>query len=126
MVFIVPSIVQVGEVKTELRFPYEGKIVDAYATCGVTGLTRTVIQIEKCTEGDYNTTPIWNSIFSQDIVIDPNHKSNKTSATPYNVGATYTNVAPNDHFRLNITEVGTGVKDITVELVVEVYIEEPL
>lgn len=124
MVFIVPSIVQVGVVRTELRFPYKGKIIDAYATCGTTGTSRTVIDIEKCSQADYDKTPAWNSIFTNKLIIDANHKSNRTSSTPYAINPSYVVVNKDDHFRLNLLEVGNGVKDITVELVVELDIEE--
>lgn len=124
MVFIVPSIVQVGVVRTELRFPYKGRIIDVYATCGTTGLNRTVIDIEKCSQADYDTTPKWESIFNSQLIIDSNQKSNRTSATPYNLKPTGIDVNVDDHYRLNMVEVGTGVKDITVEMVVELFIEE--
>lgn len=124
MVFIVPSIVQVGVVRTELRFPYKGKIIDAYATCGTTGLSNTTIEIEKCSQADYDSTPSWESIFYSPLIIDSNKKSNRTSATPYVLKPTSIPVNVDDHFRLNMVGVGTGIKDITVELVVELEIEE--
>ncbi|MGG3801266.1 hypothetical protein [Metabacillus fastidiosus] len=124
MVFIVPSIVQVGVVRTELRFPYKGKILNAYATCGTKGLNRTVIDIEKCSQGAYDTVPVWTSIFNNVLIIDSNHKSNRTSTKPYSMKPSAIQVNIDDHFRLNILEVGNGVKDITVELVIELLIEE--
>lgn len=124
MVFIVPSIVQVGVVRTELRFPYKGKILDAYATCGTPGSSRTAISIEKCTQAAYDMTPIWESIFGNQLIIDAKHKSNRTSTAPYSLRPSAVNVNQDDHFRLNMQTVGTGVKDITVELVIELAIEE--
>lgn len=124
MVFIVPSIVQVGVVRTELRFPYKGKILDVYTTCGTVGTSSTVIDIERCTQSDYDGTPTWRSIFSNLVTIDGNKKSNKSSISPYGVNPTQINVEENDHFRINLVQVGSGVKDITVELVIGLEIEE--
>lgn len=124
MVFIVPSIVQVGVVRTELRFPYKGKLLNAYATCGTKGSERTVIDIERCSQLDYDTNPVWSSVFSNPLVIDANHKSNRTSTSPYSFKSNSTNVSKDDHFRLNMLAVGNGVRDITVELVVELYVDE--
>lgn len=125
MVFIVPSIVQLGVVQTEVRFPYSGKIIDAYATCGTVGGNNTVIDIEKCSQSDYDTNPVWTSIFTNKLTIDGNKKSNRTSTSPFAVNPNYKTVNPDDHFRLNMLEVGLGVKNITVELVVELNIDEP-
>ena len=46
MVFVVPSIVQVGIVRTELRFPYEGELIDAYVTCGTMGESKRVLTLK--------------------------------------------------------------------------------
>lgn len=124
MIFIVPSIVQVGVVRTELRFPYRGTIFDAYVTCGTTGATRTVVDIEKCSQTNYDTNPVWESIFTNKLMVDGNHKSNRTSLHPYTIKAKYVKVHEDDHFRLHIKEVGANVKDITVELVVKLEMEE--
>ncbi|MEB9739350.1 hypothetical protein COK36_29700 [Bacillus cereus] len=124
MVFVVPSIVQVGIVRTELRFPYEGELVDAYVTCGTMGESKTCIDIERCSQSSYDTTPIWHSILADELVIDGKSKSNRTSSTPYSFKPSQLAVNRDDHFRINIKEVGKGVKDITVELVVELALEE--
>ncbi|MCY8015514.1 hypothetical protein [Bacillus haynesii] len=123
MVFIIPSIVKVGEVHTELRFPYQGKVLDVYASCGTPGLKRTVIDIEKCTQSDYDTTPSWKSIFTDKLVIEANKKSSRSSNVPYTLKPAFDKVSENEHFRVNINEAGEGVKDITVELVVQIDTE---
>lgn len=118
MVFVIPRFVQSGIIKTELRFPHAGRIVDVYATCGVEGLTATRIQIEKCSESDYDSIPVWKNIFSNDLFIDANKKSSKTSVSPYVLADDIIN--PNDHFRVNVVNAGEGVQDITVEIHVEI------
>ena len=118
MVFIVPRFVQDGLIRTELRFPHEGRIVDVYATCGVTGSTDTHLDIEKCSDTDYNETPSWSSIFSSDLFVDANKKSSKTSTNPYSLSSDVVNV--DDHFRVNVVNAGEGVEDITVEVKIEI------
>lgn len=124
MVFVVPSIIQVGVVGIETRFPYAGRIVDVYATCGTVGIGDTKIDLERCSQEDYDSSPnpTWESMLSNPITIDGNMKSNKTSSSPYSL--LHESVNLNDHFRINLLEVAAGIKDITVEVVVELYIEE--
>lgn len=123
MVFIVPSVVKVGVVPTELCFPYKGEIVDAYATCGTTGSGNTVIDVEKCSQIDYDTSPVWASVFEDKLVIDANRKSSNTSTSPYKFDSTQITVNEGDHFRINVIETG-GVENLTVELIIDLYIEE--
>lgn len=118
MVFIVPRFVQNGIIRTELRFPHEGKIVDVYATCGIEGTTTTHIVIEKCSGMDYDNQPVWDSIFTDDLFIDANKKSSRTALTPYSLTSDV--IEPDDHFRINVVNAGDGVEDITVEIHVEI------
>lgn len=118
MVFIVPRFVQTGIIRTELRFPHKGKIVDVYATCGVEGTTTTHVVIEKCSEVNYDTVPVWDNVFTNDLFIDANKKSSKISLTPYALVSD--EIEPNDHFRINVVNAGEGVEDITVEIHVEI------
>lgn len=118
MVFIVPSKVKLGVVKTEVRFPYKGKISNIYATCGSVGTTNTVIQVERCSQSDYDISPVWKSIFSTNLTLDANEKSTNTSEIAYVLDDDSIN--PNDHFRLNVVGLGEGVEDITLEVVVDI------
>ncbi|MCZ4246921.1 hypothetical protein BXO87_02115 [Bacillus sp. GZB] len=124
MVFIIPSLVKVGPVQTEVRFPYKGRLINSYASCGTSGTTPTTIDIEKCAQEAYDTTPRWESVFQNKISINANNKSNRTSTKPYSFKPSFETVYENDHFRVNVIEAGEGVRDITVELVVELDVEE--
>lgn len=124
MVFIIPSLVKAGPVQTEVRFPYRGKLINSYASCGTSGTTPTTIDIEKCDQEAYDTTPRWESVFHNKITIDANNKSNRTSTEPYSFKPFFETVNEDDHFRVNVVEAGEGVRDITVELVVELDVEE--
>lgn len=124
MVFIIPSLVKAGPVQTEVRFPYRGKLVNSYASCGTSGTAPTTIDIEKCDQEAYDTTPRWESVFQNKITIDAKNKSNRTSTEPYSFKPSLETVNEDDHFRVNVIEAGEGVRDITVELVVELDVEE--
>lgn len=115
MVFVIPSKVKLGVVKTETRFPYSGRIVNVYASCGTVGASKTEVQVERCSQADYDTTPNWVNIFSTNLAFDANTKS--TSGSPYVLEDSSVNV--NDHFRVNVVGLGAGIEDITLEVVVQ-------
>lgn len=117
VVFVVPK-VRLGAFKAEIRFPWEGTIVDVYASSGTAGSTPTRISLEKCTESDYNTTPNWVNVLSSDILFDANEKSIKTSSAPCVVGDVA--VTKGDHFRVNTVVLGDGFQDLTVEVLIAI------
>lgn len=124
MVFIIPSSVRVGIVPTEIRFPFKGVLVDVYASLGTVGQSKTVIDIEKCSQSDYDTNPAWSSVLIDKLVIDSNSKSSKTSIFPFKFDDNNVIVNEDDHFRVNVLEAGDGAADLTVEVVVSLYIDE--
>ncbi|MGG1263862.1 hypothetical protein [Brevibacillus laterosporus] len=116
MIFVVPSKIKLGIVRTEVRFPYRGKIVDVYASCGIIGSGDTVLSVEKCIQENYDNLPSWNSI--TDVTIEANEKSTRTSTVPFKLSDEKVNEG--DHFRINVTDVGDGIEDITVEIIVAI------
>lgn len=110
--------VLVGTSKYEIRFPYNGVISEVYASCSEAGAEKTVLHIEKCSQSDYDTSPSWVNILSQDITIDAHEKSSNTSSMPYVISDSRIN--KNDHFRVNVTEKGNGIAGLTVEVVVNI------
>lgn len=119
VVFVIPDIVKQGVYNVEIRFPFSGTITDVYATCGTVGTTPTTIGIENCSASSYETdSPQWRDIFSTDLTIDANKKSNLNSTIPFVLSNT--NVSINDHFRINVISAGTGLKDLTIEMMVQV------
>lgn len=117
MVFVLTRVPDGGLAKMEMRFPYEGEITEVYASCSQAGSTRTVFQIEKCSQDSYDSgSPVWENIFYDDLVIDAGEKSSRTSDTPYTLQTTTVN--KDDHFRINVVEKGDGVEGVTIELVV--------
>lgn len=118
MIFVVPGRINVGPVNTELRFPFPGRIVNVYASCGVAGSTPTEIALEKCSQQSYDNNPTWTNVFSSNLVIDANEKSSNTSSLPYVLQDDVVNI--NDHFRINIINAGDGAQFLTVEVIVEI------
>ncbi|MWV43087.1 hypothetical protein GRF59_05540 [Paenibacillus sp. HJL G12] len=117
IVMVLPK-VMVGASKFDIRFPHEGVITEVYASCAEPGTTRTIIQIEKCTQNDYDSIPLWSGIFGQKMIVDANEKSSNTSSAPYSLALTQ--VEKNDLFRVNIMEAGNGAAGITIEVMVRV------
>lgn len=122
IVYVIPSKVKPGVQKVEIRFPFKGTISGVYASCRVPGTTPTEIAVEKISQDDFDgvsTNPIgWQNIFSQNIVLDAGEKSTRTAAVQPIIGIT--DVQPNDHFRVNVVQLGDGLEDVTVEVVINV------
>ena len=123
MVFVIP-VVKVGVVPTEIRFPTKGRLTDIHVSCATTGHTETVIDLEKCPQSVYDSelSPMWTSVLENKVVVEPWQKSNRTSRTPYSFSDD--SVSEGDHFRVNILTAGQGVQYMTVEVSVEVDVEE--
>lgn len=121
MLFVVGRVV-LGEGSQSFRFPGTGKIVDVYATCGKAGQGQTEIDVEKCDQIDFDGTPSWESIFTSKMLTIPNGKKSSTTEN-YTLNPLSSVVHLNDHFRLNVKEVGQGISDLNVEVVVELDVE---
>ena len=115
MVFVLNRVFS-GVAKLEIRFPYEGQITEVYGSAMKPGATRTVFKIEKCSQEDYDTTPVWTDILGKDLTLDPDEKSSNTAASPYAIAIP--KIEKNDHFRINVAELGEGIEGVTIELVV--------
>ncbi|MGW9526181.1 hypothetical protein ACWHAM_00245 [Paenibacillus terrae] len=115
MVFVLER-VPLGPCKYEMRFPFEGKIKEIYASCGVYGTSKSEFSIEKCSQLDYETLPSWTNIFSRNLTIQAGEKSSNTSPLPYILSDPI--IHKNDHFRINTHVVGEGLKGLTLEIVV--------
>lgn len=113
-IIMVLTKVSVGASHFEIPFPHAGEIIEVYASCATAGSTDTIIKVEKCSQGDYDSTPIWTNILSPDLTIDANEKSSNTSTSPHSISVT--GVDQNDHFRLNVVEAGNGAKGVTVKV----------
>ncbi|MCK6076933.1 hypothetical protein [Paenibacillus silvae] len=116
MVFVLSRVFD-GIAKLVMRFPYEGDITEVYASTSREGIADTAFQIEKCSQESYDsTTPVWESIFHTNLVVDGDERSSRTSSRPYAVSVPRIN--KDDHFRVNVVERGEGIEGVTIELVI--------
>jgi hypothetical protein len=114
MVFNLTRVIN-GPAPFEIRFRHDGEVVDVYASCSQTGTTRTVFQIEKCSQDSFDSgNPVWENILLDGLVIDAGEKSSRTSITPYTLQDT--TVREGDHFRVNVVEKGDGIGGVSVEV----------
>jgi len=107
-----------GPYPLEIRFDYPGRISRVYASCTSAGSDQTVMQLEKCSQSDYDTTPVWTNVFASDLVLDANERSTATSSSPYVLADDQVNEG--DHFRISFAEVGGGIGTVTVNVAVEI------
>lgn len=119
IVFAMPGSMAAGIQPLEIRFPFSGSILEMYASCRMPGTEQTVIHVEKISQDDYDgtsATPIgW--VFVGEMVLEADDKSVHTPPTPV-MGVT--EVDKNDHFRIVVAEAGVGIRDLTVEITIEI------
>lgn len=121
IVFVIPGLLRQGVQKLEIRFPFNGTITKVYASCAVLSTDPTTISVEKNSQviiDSGNPESGWQSIFSTNLTIDGNKKTNNTSQLPYVISNSI--VEKNDHFRLNLISIGDGIKDLTVEVEIKI------
>lgn len=121
VIFVIPGILRQGPHKLEMRFPFSGIIQDVYASCGVVSSEQTVISVEKNTQAIIDSDDPdsgWQSIFSTNLTIDGNKKTSNVSEAPYVLSEV--NVNKDDHLRLNMISLGTGARDLTVEVRIKI------
>ncbi|MFF2017218.1 hypothetical protein [Paenibacillus sp. NPDC058177] len=115
MVFVLSRVFD-GIAKLNMRFPYEGDIMEVYASASSVGADDTSFLIERCTQDSYDTgLPEWDTVTT--LVIDANEHSSRTSDRPYSVPVP--RIAKDEHFRINVVERGEGIEGVTIELVVK-------
>lgn len=120
IVFVIADLVKEGVQKAEIRFPFQGTLEGVYASCGSSGSTNTVVEIQKCSQ-DYidgvDETGEWANVLSQNLTIEAAKRSSNTSTAPAVIATPEVNLY--DHFRLNITTAG-GLRDLTVEVKIKI------
>lgn len=105
-----------GDALPWIRVPYGHTLVEAYALLKTAGSTATTVNIYYCSQTNIDGTPSWSSIFSTAITIDANEKSSNTAAAPNVIAPLSAARSANDHYKAEVTVVGTGAADLTVVL----------
>lgn len=110
LVFVLPETLNQGVQKVAISFPFNGKLLDAYAYCGIVGSTPVEISVEKISETEFANGGLWSTIFTQNMIFNPS--SNKASSPIF----LDENVNENDHFRVNVVTTNPEIKDVVIHL----------
>lgn len=101
-----------------IRVPFAHTLVGVYAVAKTAGSTQTSIGIDVASQASVDSgTPSWSTIFSTPVTIDATKLSSTSSATQAVFSTTSRNSG--DHYRVNATAVGTGVQNISLELLMK-------
>lgn len=112
IVFVIPSFQDVGVMKPIIRFPLEGEIEKVYAYCNIPGLAATTqIVVEKISDADFKTNGTWSGIATMDL---PNQSNSSTNEVLNN-----NVIDEGDYFRINLTQIDTDVKGLTIHIEVK-------
>jgi hypothetical protein len=114
IVFVFPGNSGSGVQKTCIKFPYDGEIVNVYASTRTVGTTDTELNIEKISQDDFDLDAAWSNIMFENLWIDGGDKSSNTATTVFEL--LDTTVAAGDHFRVNVINPGSGVSDLVIEI----------
>ena len=119
IIFAIPRVQSTGDQNVQICFPLEGEIVEVSASCSFPGISETVIQIEKCSQTDFENIPNWVPVLSQQLVLEAGKKSSNQADTPPAISSTQVN--QNDYFRINFLTVGSDVNGVTVEVIIKIF-----
>jgi hypothetical protein len=115
IVFVIPDVPNTGEQRNEIRFPFQGTITNVTASCSQAGLQDTKMKVQKISLEDLEAGGDWQEAVSN-IVLSPNKRTNNSN--PITVKESVVN--EDDFFRIFIESAGEQVKDMTINVVIEV------
>ena len=113
IVFVVKGKLVDGIQTNDIRFPFQGEVIEVQANCSTVGTTPTIFNVEKVSQSILESGGAW-TIVAEDVTIDANEKVNNPS---YTLGDLTAN--KNDYYRINVTSVGDGIEDVTIEVVIK-------
>ncbi|ALS22324.1 hypothetical protein [Paenibacillus naphthalenovorans] len=115
IVFAMPKILSDGIQNYIVQFPFEGQIIKAYAFCVGEGTVAPLeLAIEKISSNEFDNSGAWQSIFNQNIFINPNQTKGTTPVLKTN------NVNKNDYFRVNVLQLDNNIRGVTVQLDIKI------
>jgi hypothetical protein len=115
IVFVLYELTKVGIQKNEISFPFDGRITEINASCRLAGTdVGTVMSVEKISSTDFKADGIWTKI-ADSVVIPVNEKTN--SNVPVNISDR--NINEDDYIRIVIDSAGNEMRNIVVEVIVE-------
>lgn len=115
IIFSLPLIRNTGVQDVIIQFPLKGNIVGASAYCNIpANLYTTEIDVEKVSSEDFNNEENWESIFSTNIIIEPNEYKGSEPVI-FN-----SSVDEGDFFRVNIVNLDAGIQGTTIQLDIDI------
>ncbi|GCD11788.1 hypothetical protein [Clostridium tagluense] len=111
VVFILAEDIRIGSQGVYVQMPFNGTIADIRGFCKTTGADNTVLKIEKASESDF-LADTWTSMFkiNENLIIPTN------SRVSLSYSLLNTIINRNDYLRINIVDVGIGIRDITIQV----------
>lgn len=99
-----------GAQKVEIKFPFEGHVAEISASLAVPGSTDTVIQIQKCSQSNYENNVVWENVGNEVTIL----QNKKMVDSIFNDSESL--VTLNDHFRVDIKELGQNIEGLTINI----------
>lgn len=101
----------VGVQKMEFMFPYDGVVSSVTSSLVTSGKTETVIQVQKCSQDNYENNVVWENVGDEFVIPD----NKKMTAVDFQNEENNV-VLPNDHFRLDIKQLGEQIEGLTINI----------
>ncbi|MCM3274319.1 hypothetical protein, partial [Paenibacillus elgii] len=115
VIFSIPHIPTVGVQNYIIQFPFDGQIEKVTAVCTKSGMiSPTEIQVEKIDAAGFDSNGTWGSIFYQNIIFPSNEYKGSTPTIKT------VQVNKNDYFRINIVQLDSNIKGLTVQLDIKI------
>lgn len=119
IVFVLPRIMNEGEQRLVVQFPYSGTITGLAAHCFVAGTSGdTEILVERCSSGNFSGVQSWESILNSPIVISEGQVASANAGVGLLVDGA---VEEHDYLRLNVPSISEGSEGFTVQLTVKIF-----
>lgn len=99
-----------GAQKVEIKFPFQGYLSEISASLAVPGATNTIIQVQKCSQVNYENNEVWENVGEEMTVLQDKKTANYQFENSGNI------VALNDYFRVDIKELGQNIEGLTLNI----------
>jgi hypothetical protein len=115
LAWAISGVVVSGDQSPWLRVPFAHTLTGAYAIARTAGSTATSMDIFYSAQTSVSgVTPTWTTVLSTKLTMDLSERSTYSAAVQPVL--TNTGRSANDHYKLEVTNPGTGLSDLTVML----------
>lgn len=117
LVYVI-SVPMEGAGLDEFPFQYDGIVKDVTVSCQTVGSTDTYVNIQRCTPTDYASEPVWENVFSSDLLLGSGKR-----ISDKNTNTAISQVNKGDVFRTYIRTLGSGIMNMTIQFTIQINIE---